>query len=455
MLALGLWISFEASAADRLSCKEVARWLELGDLSEQVMLSRIARHDGPVQHTIGDCLGERASPRILQALAAKSAGQTFDEGTATLYTVALDDPDIAVRVGQRAARQAQLTWPGDVPHIVHFDDDVLDTPDWFFPYRDLVTLELVSALPAGSLLAADPQALGDDAPELLGETASERRAQLRNAGFRRLLIARRGRDADTPEALTLSFDIDDLWSENSYSAEVVFEPGETPASAEAPPPTARRAADLRSGWFGIGVGLTGGATIPGGSGVIEPSPGDAEQTARAEVYNDVFVHVADLSAGRGVLAGVLELSGRVSLLRTSAHAAVWGSIPALSFGTSADLGAISGRIRGGAEFGGFLGAGWGRAPVMASLGYHAAGQIGWGGGDALTGADPGSLRFKLPLRYAGGPQLVVDLNTDDFGQTGPPIGWSLIARATFGGLPHVALGVRAVWAPVRGRFRTR
>ncbi len=221
LLALSLLPS-GASAEERLHCSQVREWLRYGDVAEEVILSRIRRHDGTVQRSIITCLGELATPRIAEALrAAAEQRDETDDGT-NLYDLDLGDPEIARQIGERVARAARLSWPGETAVALIYVDDIYATPDWFYELRDVVTLHILEALPGRTGMASDPRVLGGRATLPLSEEASE---SLENRGYR-LLVVHRRRGVLDPEQLVFTGLYEDSRSGARYEFTVGFDPEE-------------------------------------------------------------------------------------------------------------------------------------------------------------------------------------------------------------------------------------
>lgn len=451
LLLWSLVVSHSAVASEPITCATVQNWLTDGEHTEARIVQEIGAYSGRIPRNIGDCLGDLATPLVLDALHAKIEGRQHDVTVPNLYRVDLGDGALTEKMGRRLAQHVRLTWNGEVPYVVLFDDDVFETPDWFFDYRDLLTLEFVARLPAGSKLASDPLAMGDEVDALLDvERRTETRTRLRNAGFRRLLFVRRGRGED-PETLTVEVQGEDLWSAQEPFVRVEFaeEPPE-PVVPERILPWFRPR--LSKGWFGVGGGIVGGVQYPGGTGVFRgnTSGNDEEQAARAAKL-DVRIPLSELQTHRAVLGGQLALAGRISIVRMEADVAWMGLVPPVAFHTSSLEGGVRGTLSQSVEFGAFVGAGYGSKPVMAYLGWWVGGQQAYGDGSSTIGVDPGELSFLMPLQPATGPQVVVDLYADRFGQDASPgYAVSLMTRASVvAGLPSVSAGVRVLWQPVR------
>jgi hypothetical protein len=445
-----------SASAGRLSCKEVRSWLDAGDLSEDAILARFARHEGPVQRSIVACLGDDATPRMQEVLAALVQGETLEPPARSRYRIDLGD-DPHRRVGEATARQIALTAPGAVPYVVLYDDEVLDTPDWFYELRDLVTLALVEGLPTDSVLASDPEALGERATDLLDDlTAGDARAVLRKSGYRRLVVLSRTTSSANADQLDLTIRIESLRDEDVWHAGLAFAASGEPS---APPPVVASARDAgapepaatsadapvtgngsrrllaRRGWIGASLGASGGYVFPG-------SPAIAVGTGPiGELYPTAWL--LDSYSG-GVALGTLAVSGRISVVRLDLEMSLGTLAPRAFFEDTSFLGA-AGLV---AQPGLAVGAGYGWRPVSVYAGWFVGAQSLSGGGIAEDVPDVFTpYALGTGLYPATGPQLWVDLFLDRYQDRTPRtrFGGSFVVRGLLTGvLPQLEVGARAV-----------
>jgi hypothetical protein len=129
-----------------------------------------------------------------------------------------------------------------------------------------------------------------------------------------------------------------------------------------------------------------------------------------------------------------------------------GLVPRAEYGTNAELGAVTGGLDWGMDYGLFVGAGYGREPAMVHLGWYVGAQSWFGSATAAAGEDAGNFSVYMPTQFATGPELIVDVWADRFGSAPdrrPPMAMSLVVRAAFvGGIPTVTGGIRGLFLPL-------